>query len=89
MCGCVLMTQSGHVSDVSGCNLFLLDIRALWCPYLNLDRSTRFSLLSSVSESLTIDGILPKMLFGPSLLMERVARVMFMCVELLVRLVLF
>ena len=34
---CVLMSQSEHVSDVSECNLFLWNIRALWCPYLNLN----------------------------------------------------
>ena len=48
-----------------------------------VDRWTRSSLLSSVSESLTFGRILPKTLFGPSLLMERVARVLCMCVELL------
>jgi len=57
---CVLMSQSGHVSDVSGCNLFLQDMRALWSPHLNLDRWTQTSLLSSVSESVTFGGILPK-----------------------------
>ena len=41
------------------------------------------SLLSSASESSTLGGILPKMLFGPSPLMERVAKVLCMCVELL------
>ena len=56
----------------------------MWCQHLNLDRLTRSSLLRSVSESLTFGGILPKKLFGPGLLMERVARVLCMCVELLV-----
>ena len=56
----------------------------MWCPHLKLDRWTQSSLLSSVSESLTFGGILPKTLFGPSLLMERVAMVLYMCVELFV-----
>ena len=42
------------------------------------------SLLNSVSESHTFGGILPKTLFEPSLLMERVARVLCMCAKLLV-----
>ena len=49
-----------------------------------MDRWIWSSLLSSVSESLTFGGILPKTLFGSSLLMARVARVLFMCVNLLV-----
>ena len=79
----VLLSQSGHVSDVSGCNLFLQDIKTLWCPHFNLDRWTRSSLLSSVYESLIFGGILSKTLFGLSLLMERVARMLCMSVELL------
>ena len=74
----MLMSESRHVSDFSGCNL------ALWCPHLNLYRWTRCSLLSSLYESLTFGGILLKTMFGPSLLMERVARVLCMYVELLV-----
>ena len=56
----------------------------MWGSHLNLDRWTRSSLLSSVSESLTFGGILLKTLFGPSLLIERVSRVLCICVELLV-----
>ena len=53
LCGgqCGLMSQSGHVSDVSGGNLFLQNIRALWCPHLNLDRWTQSPLLSSTMNS--------------------------------------
>ena len=42
------------------------------------------SLQCPVSKSLTFGGILPKTLFGQSPLMKRVARVLCMCVELLV-----
>ena len=55
----------------------------MWCPHFNLDRWTRSSLLSSVYESLIFGGILSKTLFGLSLLMERVARMLCMSVELL------
>ena len=53
---------------------------------MSLVRLTRSSLLSSASESSTLAGILPKTLFGPSPLMDRVARMLCMCVELLVSL---
>ena len=40
--------------------------------------------MSSVSEAHTFGGILPKTLFGSGPFMERVARMLCMCLELLV-----
>ena len=48
---------------------------------------TRSDLLDSVSKSSTTGGFLPKMLFSYNLLMERDARVLWICVALLVPLV--
>ena len=57
------------------------------CPHLSLDRCTRSSLFSSAFESFTLGVNLPMILFGSNILMERVARVLCMCVGLLASLV--
>ena len=42
LCVYLLLWQSRHVSEISGCILFLQDRRALWCPHLSLDIMREF-----------------------------------------------